>query len=879
MKRKTEVTDFHDRDSSAWKKFILLVWKNYIIQKRHNIQTIVEITLPLLFTCLLLVIRVVIKLDVVTEPTIFPAFPVEIDSLEDLNFTCENEALFGFKPCLVAFTPNTSEIIELMGEVGSKLDVTAKGYQSEADMISELMGTTSSKKSSSNKSPRKPSSPRDATARSFGDGVCDPLGNNTDIFQDLLENFVTNRTIQGSFRAGVVFNVTSFSNQTHIQAISFPVSPRVCLPAHPPTISLLFASDVAEIPSRPVPEEQSFDADSHMDDRPPLSQVSDAGAPYRVQGGISLPGYYEEGFLLLQHTIFKEIANFWNSAGLNSTEEQNSSWPSEDDLQVYLQRMPYPPYVDDTFLVALGGWLPLVLMLSFIYPAANISKSITHEKEKRLKESMKMMGLPNWQHWLAWFVKSFLFLLIAVILMTIILVVKAYKAPNGTKLAVLDKSDPFLVFCFLVTYALATIAFAFLVSTIFSKANSASTWSGLLWFLTYIPFTFLDPRYEQLSLNLKLSTSIFVNMAMAFAGKIIGLFEGAGKGVRWETLWEPVSPDDDLSFGHIMLMFLVDIVLYLLIAWYLDAVFPGSYGVPQKWYFPFQKSYWLGIKEKPIEEATSALRARPDLFEEDPRHLKPGIRIINLSKIYKGEKLAVNGMNLNMYEGQITVLLGHNGAGKTTTMSMLTDDDLLTPDRDAGRAHLRDGSVGEESHVGSAPGESKSPESKERRGRTMLLTTHFMDEADLLGDRIAIMSEGDLKCVGSSIFLKKKFVQDRIAIMSEGDLKCVGSSIFLKKKFGAGYHMVAVKEPWCDVSRVTEVIQRHVPDGSLDQNVGAELTFLLPDNSSPRFPSMFTELENRKGDLGISSFGVSVTTMEEVFIRWESVFVSRIARK
>ena len=29
-------------------------------------------------------------------------------------------------------------------------------------------------------------------------------------------------------------------------------------------------------------------------------------------------------------------------------------------------------------------------------------------------------------------------------------------------------------------------------------------------------------------------------------------------------------------------------------------------------------------------------------------------------------------MTLNMYEGQITVLLGHNGAGKTTTMSMLT---------------------------------------------------------------------------------------------------------------------------------------------------------------------------------------------------------------
>ena len=29
-------------------------------------------------------------------------------------------------------------------------------------------------------------------------------------------------------------------------------------------------------------------------------------------------------------------------------------------------------------------------------------------------------------------------------------------------------------------------------------------------------------------------------------------------------------------------------------------------------------------------------------------------------------------LSLNMYEGQITALLGHNGAGKTTTMSVLT---------------------------------------------------------------------------------------------------------------------------------------------------------------------------------------------------------------
>jgi len=34
--------------------------------------------------------------------------------------------------------------------------------------------------------------------------------------------------------------------------------------------------------------------------------------------------------------------------------------------------------------------------------------------------------------------------------------------------------------------------------------------------------------------------------------------------------------------------------------------------------------------------------------------------------------VAVDNVSLNLYEGEITALLGHNGAGKTTTISMLT---------------------------------------------------------------------------------------------------------------------------------------------------------------------------------------------------------------
>ena len=42
-------------------------------------------------------------------------------------------------------------------------------------------------------------------------------------------------------------------------------------------------------------------------------------------------------------------------------------------------------------------------------------------------------------------------------------------------------------------------------------------------------------------------------------------------------------------------------------------------------------------------------------------------------------------------------------------------------------------------------------------GRAIVLTTHSMEEADILGDRIAIMAKGKLRCIGTSLRLKQKF--------------------------------------------------------------------------------------------------------------------------
>lgn len=44
-----------------------------------------------------------------------------------------------------------------------------------------------------------------------------------------------------------------------------------------------------------------------------------------------------------------------------------------------------------------------------------------------------------------------------------------------------------------------------------------------------------------------------------------------------------------------------------------------------------------------------------------------------------------------------------------------------------------------------------------RNNRIIILTTHYMDEADVLGDRIGIMQDGKLVTVGSSLFLKNRY--------------------------------------------------------------------------------------------------------------------------
>lgn len=89
-------------------------------------------------------------------------------------------------------------------------------------------------------------------------------------------------------------------------------------------------------------------------------------------------------------------------------------------------------------------------------------------------------------------------------------------------------------------------------------------------------------------------------MAFGFGCSYFARYEEQGVGVQWSNVADSSIPDDNFSMRGCIIMMCVDAVIYWLLAWYIEAVFPGQYGMPRPWYFFVTKSYWCG-KTYPLE--------------------------------------------------------------------------------------------------------------------------------------------------------------------------------------------------------------------------------------------------------------------------------------
>jgi hypothetical protein len=95
-----------------------------------------------------------------------------------------------------------------------------------------------------------------------------------------------------------------------------------------------------------------------------------------------------------------------------------------------------------------------------------------------------------------------------------------------------------------------------------------------------------------------------------------------------------------------------------------------------------------------------------------------------------------------------------------------------------------------------------------------------------------------------------------------------GSPMFLKSKYGVGYSLTVVGKKRCSVPEVRGFVCKNVgSDVRLLSNCGSEMTFRIPFQLANKFPEFFKALDEKSHDLKVSAYGISVTTLEEVFIR------------
>lgn len=208
-----------------------------------------------------------------------------------------------------------------------------------------------------------------------------------------------------------------------------------------------------------------------------------------------------------------------------------------------------------------------------------------------------------------------------------------------------------------------------------------------------------------------------------------------------------------------------------------------------------------------------------------------------------------------------------------------------------------------------------------KAGRAILLTTHSMEEADALSDRIAILSKGELQTLGTSMFLKNRFgvgyrlnLEKRRAMLADKlqhqqppkQQRDIQSSSLLDAHDGFATTPSSTSSTTAldsvvlfNEERTTAIVKRHFPDATIDVNNVTEITYVLPTTGSAAerngrtaqqyiadkkaaLPGLFTQLDEEiaANRLGVRSVGLSLTTLEEVFISLqEQEEAERMAKK
>ncbi|GCC24766.1 hypothetical protein chiPu_0003168 [Chiloscyllium punctatum] len=582
--------------------------------------------------------------------------------------------------------------------------------------------------------------------------------------------------------------------------------------------------------------------------------------------------YFLYGFVWIQDMMERAIINTF--VGHDVVEPGN-----------YVQMFPYPCYTRDDFLFVIEHMMPLCMVISWVYSVAMMIQHIVAEKEHRLKEVMKMMGLNNAVHWVAWFITGFVQLSISVTALTGIL--KYGK--------VLMHSDPFIIWLFLTIYGIATIMFCFLISVVYSKAKLASACGGIIYFLSYVPYMYVAIREE-----------VAHDRITAFEKCIAkSYWLGNGRIETWEWSW-PWSRSSRLSImeddqacamesrrleetrgieeepSHLPLVVCIDKLTKVYKTGKKLALNKLSLNLHENQVVSFlghngagkttTMSILTGLFPPTAGSATiygHDIRTEMDEIRKNlgmcPQHN------VLFDKLTVEEHLWFYSRLKGMAEDEIR-----------KEMDKMIEDLELSNKRHSLVQTLSGGmkrklSVaiafvgGSKAVILDEPTAGVDPYArraiwdlilKYKQGRTILLSTHYMDEADLLGDRIAIISHGKLKCCGSPLFLKSTY----------GDgykLTVVKKQPDSQTSPDSGQDLSPSSGSSCLETKVSQFIKKYVMSTILVSDTNTEISYILPSEAVKKgcFERLFQALDLNLEELNLTSFGLMDTTLEEVFLK------------
>ncbi|EDO32070.1 predicted protein, partial [Nematostella vectensis] len=310
--------------------------------------------------------------------------------------------------------------------------------------------------------------------------------------------------------------------------------------------------------------------------------------------------------------------------------------------------------------------VPIYMVLAFSPYITILVINLVREKQEKHKELMRIMGMVDTAYWLSWFLTYAIVVLIACLIMVTVSVIAGF----------FGESNYLVLLIVFYLYGLSIIMLSFMMSPLFKNPKTAGFIASLftaIFAVLIIPLT--GPSIPQYA---KWLVSIFSPTAFAFAlNEAVEVHPGAQ--------FSNLATKGDFPVLNCIVMLIVDILLYLLIALYLDAVVPAEYGRRQPPYFIFQPSFWKTMFQRgggslEAHGVRRQLSAHEVYSSEDVEpvaqemHGREAISIHNLKKVFPGKKptVAVDGISMDIYEGQITALLGHNGAGKSTLIGALT---------------------------------------------------------------------------------------------------------------------------------------------------------------------------------------------------------------